>query len=357
MIVLFGLLGLAFLFAGAELLISGGTSLASRLNLSPLVIGLTLVAFGTSSPELIVSVQGAIGGYGDLSLANVIGSNIFNVLIILGISSQIVPLVVSQKLIQRDVPLLIGLSLLLFLLGLDGLLMAWEGILLLVALIVYTTWAILQSRRETEQFRTEYEEMLDQPLGFKSFESTWIQILMVISGLAALLLGARWFTTAAVSLARLAGLSEWVIGITIVSAGTSLPEVGASVMASIRGEQDIAVGNVVGSNLFNLMGVLGLSTVLSSSSLVVRTMVLQFDLPFMIAVTVACLPVFFSGHRISRLEGVVFLAYYFIYLAILLLSPITGQPGYMTAFVVVLPLLLGTVFFVRMHPQGTTDGP
>ena len=339
--------GLITLVVGAEALVRGASRLAAALGIAPLVIGLTIVAFGTSSPELAVSVQSALSGQADIALGNVVGSNIFNVLFILGLSAVIVPLVVAQQLVRLDVPLMIGVSALVWVLALDGSIARWEGVLLFAGIIAYTLFLIVQSRREknkevTDEYAGEYAKR--EP---RTWQRTALNIALAIGGLVLLVLGARWFVDGATQLARSFGLSELIIGLTIVAAGTSMPEVATSIVAALRGERDIAVGNVVGSNIFNLLAVLGLTAVVAPGEgvAVARGMV-TVDLPFMVAVAVTCLPIFFTGHTIARWEGVVFLAYYGVYTAYLFLTATqhAALDEFSTAlFFFVIPLTLITL--------------
>ena len=315
---LFFAIGLVALVAGAELLVRGASRLALSVGVSPLVVGLTVVAFGTSAPEMAVSVQSAQAGQADIALGNVVGSNIFNVLFILGVSALIAPLVVNAQLIRQEVPVMTGVSLLLFALAYDGRIGRGDGALLFGLLLVYTAFLVVQSRRETRRTKAEFAEEVVPSDGW---DAHWgVQILMVLGGLALLVLGAGWLVDAAVAFAKVLGVSELVIGLTVVAAGTSLPEVATSIMATLRGQRDIAVGNVVGSNTFNILGVLGASSLAASQPLAVAPAILNFDLPVMTAVAVATLPVFFTGRRIARWEGVVFLFYYAAYTAYLILA-------------------------------------
>jgi cation:H+ antiporter len=306
------IIGLVALIVGAELLVRGASRLAVGFGISPLVVGLTVVAFGTSSPELAVSIGSALSGQADIALGNVVGSNIFNVLFILGVSALIGALVVAQQLIRLDVPLMIGVSFLLLLLGLDGRIGRLDGLLLFAGIVAYTVFAVYQSRKESKLVEAEYDHEYGQD-GRMGLWRILRNVGLVIVGLVLLVVGARWLVDGAVSIARALELSELVIGLTIVAVGTSLPEVATSVIASLRGERDIAVGNIVGSNLFNIMAVLGLSAAVAPNGVQVPVAALQFDIPFMIAVAVACLPIFFTGYRIARWEGALFLAYYVAY--------------------------------------------
>jgi cation:H+ antiporter len=304
--------GLGLLIVGAEVLVRGASRLAAGVGVSPLVIGLTVVAFGTSSPEMAVSVSSALAGKADIAVGNVVGSNIFNVLFILGASALIAPLIVSRQLIRLDVPIMIGVSLLAILFGADGVISRLEGVILFAGIITYTVFLIVQSRREnkaqaTDEFEKEYGE---KP---KSGSSVLLNIVFIVVGLVLLVIGSRWLVDGAVAIARAIGVDDVVIGLTIVAAGTSLPEVAASIIASIKGERDIAVGNVVGSNIFNILAVMGLSSIVAPTGLPVPASIQNFDMPVMIAVALACLPIFFTGMEIKRWEGAVFLLYYVAY--------------------------------------------
>ncbi len=312
-------IGLIILILGAELLVRGASRLALGFGISPLVVGLTVVAFGTSSPELAVSIGAGVIGQADIALGNVVGSNIANVLLILGISAIITPLVVTQKLVRREVPLMIGVSFLPLLFGLDGKIGRLEGLLMVAGIITYTAFAIRQSRQESREVQDEYVAGFGECVA-PGLRCALINSGLVMVGLVMLVFGAQWLVNGAVSIARALGLSELVIGLTVIAVGTSLPEVATSIVASIRGERDIAVGNVVGSNLFNILSVLGLAAAAAPAGVTVPATALRFDIPFMIAVAVACLPIFFTGYRIARWEGALFLAYYVAYTVYLLLD-------------------------------------
>jgi len=311
--------GLIALIAGANLLVRGASTLAAVLGISPLVIGLTVVAFGTSTPEMAVSVQSAWSGKTDLAVGNVVGSNIFNVLFILGLSALIAPLVVAEQLVRKEVPIMIGASLLVLVLAQGGLISRVEGGILFALVVAYTVYLIWAARREGTGASADYEREYGAQARSRGRHLA-LQGALIVVGLVLLVLGSDWLVQAAVQTARRLGLSEVVIGLTIVAAGTGLPELAASVAASLKGERDIAVGNVVGSNLFNLLAVLGISSLVSPLGLSVAPALITFDIPVMLAVAVACLPIFFSGYRIARWEGALFLSYYVCYAAYLLLS-------------------------------------
>jgi cation:H+ antiporter len=312
--------GLVLLVVGGEALLRGASKLAVSLGISPLVIGLTVVAFGTSSPELAVSVQAVLTGQVDIALGNVVGSNVFNVLFILGVSAAITPLVVAGQVIRQEVPVMVAVSVLLLAFAFDGGIARWEGVVLVALLAGYTAFLVRQSRRATRALREEYGGE-SHIAAVASWDDTLaVQGLLIVGGLLLLVLGSRWLVAAAVAIATAAGVSELVIGLTVVAAGTSLPEVAASIGAALKGQRDIAVGNAVGSNIFNILGVLGLSAAVAPAALHVAPSMLRFDLLVMVAVAVACLPVFFTGFTIARWEGGLFLFYYAAYTAYLVLQ-------------------------------------
>lgn len=347
------IVGLAALVAGASLLVRGASALALSFGVSPLVVGLTIVAFGTSSPEVAVSVGAALEGQTDIAVGNVVGSNIFNVLFILGASALIVPLLVHVQLIRQEVPIMIGASLLLVALGFDGRLTRLDAALLFGLLVVYTVFLIVQSRRQTQEAVAELTAELPQSAAWGRHWA--VQVALVVAGLVLLVLGSDWLVTAAVAFARSLGVSDLVIGLTIVAAGTSMPEVATSITAAIKGERDIAVGNVVGSNTFNILGCLGLAGLVAPSGLPLAPSVLTFDIWVMLAVAIACLPVFFTGREIARWEGALFLGYYAAYVAYLILA--AQQHDALPAFsnvmlVFVIPLTLATLIAVLVRKRG-----
>lgn len=323
-VVLFGCAGLVLLVAGGELLVRGASRVAEAAGLSPLIVGLTVVAFGTSAPELAVSTRASLAGQADLALGNVVGSNIFNVLFILGLSALITPLAVQARLVRREIPLMIGTGVALLVLAPGGGIGRPEGLLLVAGLLAYTGWSVIEGRRA--DMDPERPEAGDRPaLSDADGAPGWlggvpVAVGAVGGGLALLVVGAEWLVDAAVRAGRALGVDELTIGVTVVAAGTSLPEVATSLVAALRGQRDIAVGNVVGSNLFNVLGILGAAALLSPSGIPVADAALRFDIPVMIAVSVACLPIFFTGWSIRRWEGLLLLGYYGAYLAYVLMA-------------------------------------
>jgi cation:H+ antiporter len=356
--VLLFVLGLAALVLGANALVRGASRLALSFSVSPLVVGLTVVAFGTSAPEVAVSVGAVLGGRTDIAIGNVVGSNVFNVLFILGVSALIAPLVVGTQLIRQEVPIMIGASVLLVVLALDGRLGALEGALLFGLLIAYTWFLVRQSRAEAGIANQEFAAEMPAAGGRGArWDAHWAaQVGLVVAGLALLVLGSEWLVGAAVAFARAIGVSDLVIGLTIVAAGTSMPEVATSIAAAFKGERDIAVGNVVGSCTFNILGCLGLSALASGAAgLAVAPAILSFDVWVMLAAALACLPVFVTGREIARWEGAVFVGYYAAYAAYLVLAAQAHDalPAFsVTMMSFVIPLTVVTLLVVLVRRPG-----
>ncbi|TWT82385.1 Inner membrane protein YrbG [Planctomycetes bacterium CA13] len=350
-------LGLALLVAGGELLVRGAVAIASALRISPLVIGLTVVAFGTSAPELGVSLQASLSGSSDVAVGNVVGSNIVNILLVLGAASMITPLLVSSQLIRLDVPIMIAASFVVWWMGLDGVINRFEGAILFASLLVYLTFCIRKSRKESRAVQREFEQeygeaaVAEDQLTKKHHLS--VDFLLILAGLVLLGLGSRWLVAGATTVATALGVSQLVIGLTVVAIGTSLPEVVTSVVASYRGERDIAVGNVVGSNLFNLLCVLGLTATVSPMGVAVSSAASQFDIPVMVGVAVICMPIFFTDSIISRWEGALFVTYYVAYNTFVVLTaknPLQPQQMHQWLMWAVLPLVLFPIATSMIFP-------
>lgn len=359
------LLGVILLVGGAELLVRGASALATRAGMSSLVVGLTVVAAATSMPELAVTLGAVLDGETGLAIGNVVGSNIANILLILGVSAVVAPLVVRRVLVRMDVPVLVGLSVLTLVFAVDGRISRWEGSVLLGLLVVHAGVAIWLGRRQQDGGA---DDGGSGPSGTseRSGGGPWralraayrdpgvlLSIVLVVVGVGLLVLGARVLVTGAVNIASALGVSGLVVGLTVVAIGTSLPELATSVIAAVRGERDIAVGNIVGSCIFNLGMVLGLPALVApDGGLEIPAPAIALDLPLMIAAAVALLPVAFTGYRVGRREGGLFLTLYAAYVGFLVLNA-TGHAaleGFTTVMVVlVLPLVLlglvGTVAF------------
>lgn len=314
--------GLVGLILGAHWFVRGAASLAEALKISPLIIGLTVVAFGTSAPELAVTVGSAIKGNAELAVGNVVGSNIANVLLILGISALAAPLVVRRRLIREDVPIMIGACILLWGLSLDGFVSTLDGLILSACLFIYLGWLVRQARREPTIIPDEFAKEVADAAGEvpTTPESVWMQILFILLGLVFLVAGSDRLVYSASEMAAELGVSKTLIGLTIVAIGTSLPEIATSVVASLKGQRDIAVGNVVGSNIFNVFCVMGISALVTPGVFPVEEKTIWFDMPVMIVVALACLPIFFTAMMIRRWEGALFLVYYVAYLMYLILD-------------------------------------
>lgn len=348
--------GLVVLIAGAEILVRGASRLAAILGISPLVIGLTIVAFGTSSPELAVSVQTALKGQADISIGNVIGSNVFNVLFILGIAAMIRPIRIAEQLIRLDVPIMIGVSLLTYAFAVvGGSLSRLDGIILFSLLIAYIIFSLKQSKAEGQEVQDEYaqEYAVKEP---KNVQTIVKNFALVGMGLALLALGSNWLVEAAVTIAKTLGVSELVIGLTIVAAGTSMPEVATSIVAAFKGEGDIAAGNVIGSNIFNLMGVLGVAALVAPENVAVSQQVLTFDLPVAIFAAIVVLPIFFVDNIISRFDGFLLFTYFVAYNAYVILRAI-NNPALATLDIFLVAYVPLTFFLlvalaVRHHVRG-----
>ncbi|MGE4071853.1 MAG: calcium/sodium antiporter [Lysobacterales bacterium] len=350
--------GLIALVLGATLMVRGASRLALSLGISPLVVGLTIVAFGTGAPEVAVSVGAVLGGSTDLAVGSVVGSSIFNVLFILGLSALIVPLVVDRQLIRQEVPIMIGACVLLLVLGLDTRISRLDGLLLFALMVAYTVFLVLQSRKQSLASQADYAAEI-APAEHGAWDAGLpAQLGLIVVGLILLVLGSEWLVTAAVAFAKAMGVSDLIIGLTIVAAGTSMPEVATSIAAALKGERDIAVGNVVGSNTFNILGCLGITGLVSGESgLSIAPSVLAFDVWVLIAVALACLPVFISGKEIARWEGALFLGYYIAYVSYLILAAqahdALGQfSAVMMSFVV--PLTVVTLIVVMLKRQASS---
>jgi cation:H+ antiporter len=340
------IIGVVALVAGAEGMVRGAARLATRTGLSPIVIGLTVVAFGTSAPELAVSVGAALNNEADLAIGNVVGSNIANVLLVLGLAAVVGGgLVVAQRIVRVDVPLVIGASILVMLLSLNNKLGRLEGAILVALLIAYVIWTIRGAQRgKVPHIEAEYGEALDHE---KVKEvSVWADLGYVAAGLVLLVVGAQALVGAATDIAVNLGVSQLVIGLTVVAVGTSLPEIATSILAAARGERDLAVGNAIGSNLFNLLAVLGITALVSPQAMNVLQGAITVDMPVMIAAAIACLPLFATGYVLERWEGAVFFGFYAAYVSWLILDATDHglRDSYRSAMLLfVMPLVVLTI--------------
>lgn len=355
--IVFIIAGLALLILGGEALVRGASTLAATVGISPLVIGLVVVSAATSAPELAVTVGAVLRGEPDLALGNVVGSNIVNILLILGLSAMVLPLLIKRQLVRFDIPVMVGMSILLLVLSLDGQIGLLDGVLLLGGLVAHTVISILVSRREVaaqvEGAGTALVPTPDKPVPL------WLAGILLVAGIGLLVLGAQLLVDGAVSIALSLGLSSLVVGLTIVAVGTSLPELATSIIAVRRGERDMAVGNIVGSNIFNIGMVLGLPAIIFGQGIPVPPAAIAFDLPVMLAAAIALLPFAFTGFVIARWEGALFVLIYAAYTVYLVLAAtehdaLEGFTDIMLLFV--LPLVVVTIIVATSYEVGVIRG-
>lgn len=315
------LIGLGVIIVGAELVLRSSTRIANFLGIKPIIIGLTVVSIGTSMPELAIGVTAAAEGKGSLAIGNIAGTNILNILFILGLSAAIRPLPLHALSIKLDLPVMIGAALALTAMAWDGVLEAYEGILLLLAAVVYTIVLIRLSKMESPSIKKEYEEEFESKRNLKikiAWLWTW-NILLVGGGIYLTVIGADWLVSGAIDIASSLGVSDAIIGLTIVAVGTSAPELVTTILATIKNDRDVAVGNLIGSSITNILVILGITCILSPGGIDVSQDILWFDLPLAALVAIICYPVFRSDQKISRREGTVFVSLYLIYITTLIL--------------------------------------
>lgn len=305
--VFYVLASLVLLYFGASWLVKGSSSLALKAGVSPLVAGLTVVAFGTSSPELVVSVNAAISGHGNIAIGNVIGSNLFNICIILGISALVSPLKIKMKLIKIDIPILIITTIGFMLFFADRQISRFEGVILFAGIVLYTIISIVLARREKS---TEVLAEFDGSVKDQKMKWYW-SAGMVLIGIGVLVAGSDLLVKGALAIARSLGVGETIIGLTIIAAGTSVPELASSIVATIKKEYDIAIGNVIGSNIFNILGIIGISGIVNPLSAMAIS---NIDLYVMLGVTLLLIPFFRTGYTLKRDEGIFMIGLYLIYL-------------------------------------------
>ena len=313
------LVGVVAVVGGAELVVRGGARIAARLGISPLIIGLTVVAVGTSAPELAVGIDAALTGNGELAVGNIAGTNTFNLLFILGLMALLRPLPITRQTIRFDLPFMIGAALLLVLMGFDGAIGTFEGIVLVAGAVLFTTLTIRNARRQSQEVREGFEQEYGRrPGGRRPRLEFGLDMLSLVTGLAVIVVGADWLVDGAVDIARFLGVSEAFIGLTVVAIGTSAPEIVTAIVATIRDERDLAVGNLLGSSVYNILFILGATAVVPGGDLPVPPELAFIDMPVMLLATLACVPVFLSHRIVSRLEGALFLAGYAAYFAYLI---------------------------------------
>lgn len=303
------IIGLIVLIIGGDYLVRGSSSIALRLHLSPLVVGLTIVAFGTSAPELLISIQSALKGSPDIAMGNVVGSNICNLALVLGITAVVNPVKVQLNSIRVDWPVTMGSSILLYLMVLEGMLTAVEGIIFVIALIIYIVFIVTNSRKavKSAKLKLDLPDLPDAPK-----KQIWKDIFFIIIGCVALFFGSEWFVISAKDLALSLGVEERVVGLTIVALGTSLPELVTAAVASYKGESDLALGNLMGSNIFNILSILGITAIIQPIS--VHEVILNKDIIWMLMITLMILPLMIVRREVGRGDGTVLLIVYAVYI-------------------------------------------
>ncbi|MBZ6371362.1 calcium/sodium antiporter [Microbacterium aurum] len=352
-------LGLVVLIGGGEALVRGASGLATRLGVPSLVIGLVIVSASTSAPELSVTIGAVLDNEPDLAVGNAVGSNIVNVLLILGASALLLPLAVKRRLVRFDIPVMVGISILLLLLGFDGEITQLDGGVLLLAAVGHIVLSFTVSRGEPNGPPAVESPSPPNRKVRPRWQGVLIGAALIALGIALLVLGARLLVSGATNIASSLGVSSLIIGLTVVAIGTSLPELATSLIAVRRGERDIAVGNIVGSNIFNLGFVLGLTALFVPAGIPVAQPAIALDIPLMIAAAVALLPIAFTGFTIRRWEGAVFIALYVAYTVYLVLAATQHQA--LQGFTIVmlyftLPLLAVTLIAVTAYEIGVIRG-
>ena len=358
------IMGLVLLIVGGELLVRGASVLARRVGISSLVVGLTVVSAATSAPELAITIGAVWQDEPGLAVGNVVGSNIVNILFILGLSALILPLVVTRGLVRFDVPVMVVLSAGLLVMALDGVISAVDGVILFSVVVAHTVWTIAASRRRTrlpvgaaESAAVSSTSDVGDGDEKSPVASTTKSLLFIVGGIALLVGGATLLVDGAVNIATGLGVSSLVVGLTVVAIGTSLPELVTSITAVRRGERDIAVGNIVGSNIFNIGVVLGLPALISLEGIPVSSAAVAFDLPVMLAASAALLPVVFTGFVVARWEGATFLGLYVAYTGYLVLAAtehdaLKGFTAVMAGFI--LPLVIVTLRLDYVREEKTS---
>ncbi|MCV7056055.1 calcium/sodium antiporter [Mycolicibacterium gilvum] len=313
--------GLLTVIAGAEVMVRGGAEVAARLGISPIIIGLTVVSIGTSMPELAVGVVSAADGSGALAVGNIAGTNVVNILLILGLSALLVPLALAMRTIRFELPMMAVAALLFWGLAADGNLSRLDGGILVTAAVGYTAAVIWSARRESRAIAAEFaSEFAPEPVATTTEvrRRTATHVAMTVGGIVVVVIGADWLVDGAVGMARQFGVTDALIGLTVVAIGTSAPELVTTVMTTLRGDRDIAIGNLIGSSIYNILLILGITCLVPAGGLALTEGLVRIDIPVMVVVGLACIPIFLSGRRVSRMEGGMMVAAYLGYLAFVL---------------------------------------
>jgi cation:H+ antiporter len=312
-------LGLGTLVVGAEVMVRGSVEVAARLGISPIVIGLTVVSIGTSMPELAIGVTSTREGSGELAVGNIAGTNVVNLLLILGLSALMVPLAMQTRTLRFELPVMAGAAVAMWVLTADGSLSRVDGALLVIGAVCYIVALIGVTRRESRAVLGEFADAIPAvepaPSGRRP---TAVYVAMMLVGIAIVVLGAEWLVDGAVGMAQGLGVSDALIGLTVVAIGTSAPELVTTVVSTIRGDRDVAIGNLMGSSIFNILLILGITALVPAHGLALPDSLVRIDIPIMVAVALLCIPIFISGRRVSRVEGGAMVAAYLVYLGYLL---------------------------------------
>lgn len=314
------LLGLILLIGGAELIVRGGSRVAAYLGIRPIIIGLTIVSVGTSTPELAVGIEAALHDAGSLAVGNIAGTNIVNILLILGMSALLRPLALERLTLRFDLPVMTVAALAMLALSLDGTLTRLEGAVLVLSAVVYTGALVAWSRQESRQVRAEYRSEYGVAPSRRAAGDVAYAALMLVGGIGTIVVGSDWLVTGAVDLARMLGVSDAFIGLTIVAVGTSSPELVTTVIGTLKNDRDIAIGNLLGSSIYNILAILGITCLVPAGGIDVGPNLIRVDIPVMTAVALVSIPVFVSGRRVTRAEGLFFVTAYAVYLGYLLLT-------------------------------------
>ena len=301
------------LLISGEFLVRGATSLALRFNISTLVVGVTVVSFGTSAPELVISLQAALNGHPDIAIGNIVGSNIANLALVLGITATIFHVNVSKNSIRIDWPVMMIASLAFWYFMSDLVIVQWEGLVFTIAIIAFVVWLIRKSRKEEIERAGDQKVFIEQ----QSHSPVFKIIAFVVLGCAGLALGAKWLVDGAIVIAENIGISERIIGLTVIAFGTSIPELTTSLVATFKKQTDISIGNLIGSNIFNILGIIGVTALVTDIPVLEAT--LSFDIFWMLGISILVLPFMISSFQVRRIEGVILLALYFTYIAFLIM--------------------------------------
>lgn len=310
--------GLSLLVIGAEILVRGGSALAARLRISPLVVGLTIVALGTSAPELAIGIEAALQGNGSLAVGNIAGTNCVNILLILGLSAAMKPLPLGLQTLRFELPAIVGASIVKAVMAADGLLSRRDGAVLVSLGLLFTAGIIRAARKESIATRDEFA--LEYGGGGSDWRGALTEAAQLVAGIAVVVLGADWLVDGAVDLARIWSVSDAFVGLTIVAIGTSAPELVTTIVSTIRNQRDIAIGNLIGSSVYNILVILGITCLVPANGIPVSDVLMWVDIPIMVGVALACIPVFVTHRMVSRFEGVCFVTAYFVYLSFLVVT-------------------------------------